>query len=459
MAILDVIPHTLFRVFVTPARSRNTAVLEEIYSRFFCDHGSAPTRQEILEAIRDVFRRAEYVEVDEDDDQPNSTEPSEAVLLRKLCDDGWLMEFRTRRTLEYYLPREAHALLFALTTLSEDLSVDIVAEASLVEAGLQSAYSDPAEKAVTIAAARAQALKLRGAVDGVLSSLRKIEVDMLETDGLSELLAQFMDHFVDQLLLQNYRALKTSRYNPMRFQRVIVEIAEQFINDEAQITRAAVALSEQGLAADLDEGARGLRRDLSVIREVFVGLADKLSVIDRFSYRLERRIATTVRYQESAASLSEGQLRKAIIGSIAALEKGLAESISPFANFKTPYSTATLMSPRKPRTPVTPAPREPKPVDPVFLLRDQLMEEFAASMTVTPHAVDERLRSLATKDAFVDLDAVVPASARDLALLYAIREAGYRPPEDIELIVESSTAGADYISGPHIKFRARGARS
>jgi hypothetical protein len=104
---------------------------------------------------------------------------------------------------------------------------------------------------MNIASARRQAVQLRRSIDGVLTSLHRIQEDLMKSDGLADLLAKFMERFVEKLLLENYRALKASAYNPMRFQRSIVTNTERFINDEGAISLAAVALADQRLAVDV----------------------------------------------------------------------------------------------------------------------------------------------------------------------------------------------------------------
>src|SRR5262249_2244556 len=79
----------------------------------------------------------------------------------------------------------------------------------------------------------------------------RIEEVLMKSDGLADLLARFMERFVEKLLLENYRALKASAYNPMRFQRSIVTNAERFINRESSISRDAVAIADQRLAVDV----------------------------------------------------------------------------------------------------------------------------------------------------------------------------------------------------------------
>ncbi len=163
--------------------------------------------------------------------------------------------------------------------------------------------------------------------------------------GLADLLTKFMDRFVEKLLLQNYRALKASAYNPMRFQRSIQTNTERFMNDEGQVSRAAVALADQALASDVATARAQILQDLTRIRDVFAGLGEKLDLIDRFSHKLERRIATTVRYQETARNVREEALRSAIRLAFAQLDAGNATCLTPLVDIPVPYSTATLALP------------------------------------------------------------------------------------------------------------------
>ena len=57
--------------------------------------------------------------------------------------------------------------------------------------------------------------------------------------------------------------------------------------------------------ADVAAAQVQITQDLTRIRDVFANLGEKLDVIDRFSHKLERRIATTVRYQETARNIRE----------------------------------------------------------------------------------------------------------------------------------------------------------
>jgi Family of unknown function (DUF5716) len=105
----------------------------------------------------------------------SAPETAEHLVYNRLREDGWIMEVANRRALEVYMPREAHALLSSLITLKEELRVDISAEASLIDSGIIAAYQDPACKVMNIASARRQAVQLRRSIDGVLTSLHRIE--------------------------------------------------------------------------------------------------------------------------------------------------------------------------------------------------------------------------------------------------------------------------------------------
>jgi hypothetical protein len=455
MSFLDVIPHSLFRMLAASSRARNAAVLEQIFGQFFDDFSFAPKKSEVLEVIRQVLDDPAYAGISEDTE--STSETTEYQIYNRLREDGWVMEVSDRRNIEVHMPREAHALLSALVTLEEELKVNISAEASLIDSGVLAAYQDPASKVMNIASARRQAVQLRRSIDGVLTSLHRIEEDLMKSDGLADLLAKFMERFVEKLLLQNYRLLKASSYNPMRFQRSIRANTERFINDDGQIARAAVALTDQRLATDIQSAKSQILDDLSRIRDVFINLGDKLDLIDRFSHKLERRIATTVRYQETARNVKEESLRVAIRSAFDRMAAGETECISPLANISLPYSTATLAIPKKARESVQPQRRIPKAVDPADLLRETMIDTYVAEMSVTAKVVATRLATMARTDSFIDLDTFEPESARDVAILYEARSGAFDdlPGLEIRRGVSSNGVRNSYVVGPSVLIRRK----
>ena len=454
MSLLDTVPYTLFRMLCSPARVRNVAVLEQIFAQFFDDFSAAPKKTEVIQVVRDVINDPAYGSIADDEDN-GASDTAEYLIFNKLRDDGWIMEVRNRRVVEVHMPREAHALLSMLVGLGEELKVDISAEASLIDSGILAAYESPADKVMNIASARRQAIQLRRSIDGVLTSLYRIEENLMQSEDLKDLLQRFMESFVDKLLLENYRTLKASSYNPMRFQRNIVDNTERFINDEGQVARAATALADQGLAQDVPSATAQIRGDLVRIRDVFANLGDKLDLIDRFSHRLERRIATTVRYQETARDVREEALRETIRGTFACLDGGTSTCVSPFPGIPVPLSTATLAFPRKARDPIEPQVRKQNAVDPVDLKREEFMDAYVARMAVTPRAVVARLREFATGGEYVDLDSIEPRDARDIAVLFEARAGHLQSLPGLELKRVNSIGSGKYMSGPKVLVRLK----
>lgn len=454
MSLLDTVPYTLFRMLCSPARVRNVAVLEQIFAQFFDDFSAAPKKAEVLQVIRDVIGDPAYGSLTDEDDSGTS-DTAEYLIFNKLRDDGWIMEVKNRRMAEVHMPREAHALLSVLVGLSEELKIDISAEASLIDSGVLAAYDAPADKVMNIASARRQAIQLRRSIDGVLTSLYRIEEDLMQSENLTDLLQRFMESFVDKLLLENYRALKASSYNPMRFQRSIIDNTERFINDDGQVARAAAALADQGLAQDISSATTQILDDLVRIRDVFANLGEKLDLIDRFSHRLERRIATTVRYQETARDVREEVLREAIRGAFVCLDAGTATCISPFPGIPVPFSTATLALPRKARDPIEPQVRKKNAVDQIDLKREELMDQYIARMAVTPRAVVARLREFATSGEYTDLDDFQPTDARDIAILFEARAGHLESLPGLEFKRMNRMSNGKYVSGPKIFVRLK----
>jgi hypothetical protein len=227
------------------------------------------------------------------------------------------------------------------------------------------------------------------------------------------------------------------------------------MNDEGQVSRAAVALADQALASDVATARAQILQDLTRIRDVFAGLGEKLDLIDRFSHKLERRIATTVRYQETARNVREKALRNGIRLAFAQLDAGQAACITPLVDIPVPYSTATLALPKRAREPVEPQLRRPTTLDPADLLRESMLDSYVAAMDVTRNAVAARLRTLATAEGFFDLDQFVPETARDVAVLYEIRSGSIGSLPGLDIRKGTSTKPSPFISGPNLLIRRK----
>jgi hypothetical protein len=456
MGVLDVIPHTYFATLSAPLRREYAAALESVFRRFFDDFVVAPKKAEVLQAIHEALSGWVDSPSDGAETAPNAPENDrEAKIYAALRDDKWLLEVVSRRSIEVFMPREAHALLSALIGISEELSVDISAEASLVDSGIIAAYQDPAGKAVNIASARRQAILLRRSIDGVLTSLHRIEDEMMQTSGLAELLATFMDRFVEKLLLANYRALKTSSYNPMRFQRSILQHTARFLSDDGQLARAAVSLAEQGISKDIQTAREQIISDLTKIRDVFAQLGEKLDLIDRFSHKLERRISMTLRYQETGRNVREEAVKAALKLAFTRMASGEALSLSPFPGLLVPYSIATLANPKKARDPVKPSVRQPKQIDPADVLRETLTDAYITSMAVTPEGISARLNQLVGDTEDFSTEGFVPECARDIAILYELRAGDIPEPPGWEFLEHGPVTKHQFVSGPKILLKRR----
>jgi hypothetical protein len=228
------------------------------------------------------------------------------------------------------------------------------------------------------------------------------------------------------------------------------------MNDDGRIARAAVALADQGVAADVASAQHQILQDLTRIRDVFANLGDKLDLIDRFSHKLERRIATTVRYQETARNVREERLREAIRLAFGQWNSGNIDCVTPLIDIPVPYSTATLALPRKAREPVEPQTRRPKAIDPADVMRESMMDAYVAGMDITPRAVAERLRTVTTTDSFFDLDEFEPETARDVAILYEMRAGAFDSlTTEFEVRRSESKKPNGYISGPGLLVRRK----
>jgi hypothetical protein len=163
-----------------------------------------------------------------------------------------------------------------------------------------------------------------------------------------------------------------------------------------------------------------------------------------------------VRYQETARNIREERLRDAIRIAFAQWSAGNVECVTPLVEIPVPYSTATLALPKRAREPVEPQTRQPKTVDPADVMREQMIDTYAADMDVSRHTVAERIRMVVPADgAFFDVDQFEPESARDIAILYEARAGALAANPELEVRSSVSRNPNRFVSGPGLLVRRR----
>jgi len=206
----------------------------------------------------------------------------------------------------------------------------------------------PEEYAQAVIAAADQSKGLIRHLRMIVSSLSTVEEGLTAAGGdIRALLATAFEHFVERILISDFRALKTHN-NPFRFRLRILEYVDELLQDPVKIHRIAQGLVAQGAAPTVDIGESMVRQRLDTVRSAFNGIGPHLERVEVFILKLEQRIATTVRHLDREVS-DETTDVVPIIRALIDLERENPATSLPFERLSDlrPWDQSALHPPRR----------------------------------------------------------------------------------------------------------------
>lgn len=384
-------------------------LLVEIHEEFFGDTSvvETPRQGEITRFIADISPRLKektgFEAISDDENEATSAVDYPSQVFALLRDTGWLEVYREHYVSYVEMPFMASMLLRGILGLSETARANYGRKVEKVLALLRMVKSDPGKHAASLISAEEEAVEFVNHLRAIISDLRRVEKAMTDDPDASAVLRNFFERFVDEILIEDYRALKGEN-NPFRFRFEILDeinhfgaepqrirrIAEAYVKDESQKELTTLELAEARVGKSLDR-----------IRGIFWRVDALVERIDNTRSRLEQRVATTVRYL--------GYTESTPIGRLKSLSEKLAKSFRDADGDKDPLNAQyklpnpeiianilpigpeTLFEPRQARVQHKPALMEVPSFDPVQEAHDEAIEQFTAMLEVTSERIGSYL--------------------------------------------------------------------
>ncbi|WP_336487616.1 Wadjet anti-phage system protein JetA family protein [Methylobacterium nigriterrae] len=374
----------LFRPLASPSRAFNAALLLHLHRRVMGASVEPIRKSELLAAIGDFAAGWTQAQIADDETTPVDPAERRSALYRRFTESGWLVERRERYVPVVDFDPEARLLLEELSRLDRGETRSYGGAVLDVLGSLESAVANPSDRSEALSNAAKSARTFLGHVRSLAGSMRKIEERILREEDLRAAFRLYFEDFVERHLISDYRTLHT-RFNPFRFRSAIVREAGQALRDALLIRGLAEALVREGRAPDLASAERRVRVDLAEILAVFEGLDRHLEAVDDIVARLERRIASAVRYLDRPDSLG-------IERSAAALRAAGAAAEAPdlpagLSLLRPPIGEAHLYTPRLRRPPIESEPLPEIRLDPAIEAFVNAKAEFRRRTTVTPDTI------------------------------------------------------------------------
>lgn len=316
------------------------------------------------------------------------------LIYNRLNATGWLEESHYGLKVTVDMPSGAMRLVEFLCTLREGASEQIGGIVIQIKNGLEALQRDARDNALGLHKAARDAATFGRYLRSVLSALREIDRQLVDSASVGERLRHYFEDFVERLLLQDYVAITTTSH-PYRFRHRILGTIGAVEDSIADVAAIAEAYLEARLAEDIRRARDCVYDDLSKIRRVFDQIEDAFERIQQHRSRLETRLRNTVRY----AGRRSGSFLARSGALLLKLDQLIEEPVcvtGMLEERQAPISAALLTRPRHRRSIVSGGVLVLPPPDPLRELRKKLEKDYLDLLAVKPeqvrHFLEARVR-------------------------------------------------------------------
>jgi hypothetical protein len=344
--------------------------------------------------VRLGIRRWEPEEDDSDAGElPRSTAEYTNRIYRRLVQTGWLEEEqRIYRTFVLMSPSISF-LLRSLVSISNLEKRSYGGAVLNVLSSLESAVNDPAGRGITLAEAAQTAADFSAHLTDMMLGLRELRISLSNVESPQEVVRGFFDRFVEKILVSDYKTLKTKN-NPFRFRRQIISLLRDLQFDTIKLDKLTVHYQEQ-FESTYDDAEAMVHLHINRIMRIFESVDKRLDTIDDFRYRLEKRVADTIRYMDKTTPGMASRLSRLIT----AAAKNPALPVITSLEDVGFISPSSVRSPFKRRIQNEPRVIHQQIIDPKALQLRQLFKEFKERREVRIDRIDAYLdRHLSQKE-------------------------------------------------------------
>ncbi|PIE25597.1 MAG: hypothetical protein CSA60_00015 [Neptuniibacter caesariensis] len=318
--LFNKLPDTLFLPLSGQNRQVYQAVLISLADLFFDEDLVDPfvpkdlVRSTIEEAVvRLGVRRWEPEEDESEEDAlevPRSTAEYTSRIYRRLVTTGWLEE-EQRIYRSYVLLSPANSFLLRTLVSIANLEKRSYGGAVLnVLSSLEAAINDPQGRGITLSEAAQTAADFSAHLTDMMLGLRELKINLSRTNNPQEIVRSFFDRFVEHILVSDYKTLKTKN-NPFRFRQQILSLLRELQFDTLKVEQLTLHYQQQ-FEVDMHDAEARVHQHINRIIRIFESVDQRLAIIDDFRYRLEKRVADTVRYMDKTTPGMAARLSRVI---------------------------------------------------------------------------------------------------------------------------------------------------
>ncbi len=314
--LFNKLPDTIFLPLSGQNRHIYQEVLLELADLFFDEDLIDPfiprdlVRSTIENAVVRMGVRRWEAEGDEDAEPPRSSADYTNRIYRRLVECGWLEEEQRIYRQYVLLTPSVSYMLRALVSIARLEKRSYGGAVLNVLSSLEAAINDPVGRGITLSEAAQTAAEFSAHLTDMLLGLREMKISLSDSKNPQEIVRGFFDRFVEQILVSDYKTLKT-RNNPFRYRRQIISMLRDLQFDLLKVEQLSQHYQLQ-YELDYDSAEAMVHQHINRIIRIFESVDQRLAAIDDFRYQLEKRVADTVRYMDKTTPGMAARLSRLI---------------------------------------------------------------------------------------------------------------------------------------------------
>jgi hypothetical protein len=425
--LFNKLPEDLFVPLSGKNRHIYQKVLIELADLFFDEDLIEPfiARDLVRSTIEDTVVRIglriwerEEDDADEDYQPPRSTAEYANRIYRRLVTTGWLEEEQQIYKSYVLMAPSNSYLLRSLVSIAKMEKRSYGGAVLNVLSSLEAAINDPEGRGITLQEAAQSSSEFSAHLTDMLLGLRELKISLANSSSPQDIVRQFFDTFVEQILVSDYKTLKTKN-NPFRFRRQILSTLRDLQFDTIKLDKLIHHYQLQFENEYIDAEAM-VHTHINRIIRVFESVDKRLDSIDDFRYKLEKRVADTIRYMDKTTPGMASRLSR-LIGVIAK-DTAILEK-QPIKNMESTgfLSPSSIRSPIKRRIQVSPRVIHQQIIDPKVIELRELFKQYKERREVRVDRIENYLARHFDKNASVQADQFEITSIEDYICFSYIR--------------------------------------